>query len=344
MFLTKIFYRLALAALLMGTLPVSPSMAQSQVDNEKASVGEKISSFRTRLKQKLWRSPQEEATDHAQAKVQVSPSVAKTRSPQRQAVRSAAVAQATYQETRVRASPSSFRRPEELRDLEEVPALIDAEELPPMRSPMQDQRYSAEQPRLPPSQPAYGSRDASSMAGSGTRNEMVDQSPYSQMPQEPPLSANNPPAMQIEKYPDAQAQRYTADTAMQHDQRLGHYRNGNPRVRTAANSKQMTASQRVLRLQAENQQLIEMRNALRVENKRYNEMLKESRQTLVRIEASIEKALEQLAQANEKNVIQQQRIAELESENQKQVAESQRLLDSIRTKLDDVLIREITSK
>ena len=341
MFPTKILFRLALAALLLEALLVSPSMAQSQADNEKPSVGEKFSGFRTRLKQKLLRSLQEDAS--AQEKVQAQPTATDPRSPQRQAARSAAVAQATYQETRVRASPSSFRRPEELRDLEEVPAMIDAEELPPMRSSMQDQRYSAEQPRLPPNQQAYGSRDVSSMARSGTGNEMRDRSPYSQMPQEPPLPANNPPAMQIEKYTDAQAQRYSADTAMQHEQRLGHYRNGNPRVRTAANSKQLTASQRVLRLQAENQQLVEMRNALRVENKRYNEMLKESRQTLVRIEASIEKALGQLAQANEKNVIQQQRIAELESENQKQVAESQRLLDSIRTKLDDVLIREITS-
>lgn len=128
------------------------------------------------------------------------------------------------------------------------------------------------------------------------------------------------------------------------EQASGHYQNGYSRVDTLADQRQLTASQRVLQLQADNQTLTEQRDAALTENKRLSDIIIENQKLLTRADASIESAMKQLESSNHNNQILKQRIAQLVAEKESVVAESKRMLDSIRKRLDDVLIREISSK
>jgi DNA repair exonuclease SbcCD ATPase subunit len=106
----------------------------------------------------------------------------------------------------------------------------------------------------------------------------------------------------------------------------------------------MTASQRVLQLQSENKALMEQRDAMIAENKRLNAIIAENQKLLGQADTAIAASVKQLELANRNNQILKQRIVTLQSENESQMAESKRMLDSIRQRLDDVLIREISSK
>jgi hypothetical protein len=172
--------------------------------------------------------------------------------------------------------------------------------------------------------------------------------PHLQHPQQPP--AQQHPAQQSPE------QIYAADVAGQNSpdmarqnsplspQRTGHFQNGYSRVQTLAEQRQMTASQRVLQLQSENKALMEQRDAMIAENKRLNAIIAENQKLLGQADTAIAASVKQLELANRNNQILKQRIVTLQSENESQMAESKRMLDSIRQRLDDVLIREISSK
>ena len=126
-------------------------------------------------------------------------------------------------------------------------------------------------------------------------------------------------------------------------QRMGHFQNGFSRVQTLTDQQQVTASARVLQLQAQNEQLVAQIKAIQAESKRLNDIISENQKMLGRAEVSIGSSLEQLRAANQKNESLKQQIVRLQAESKMQKAESKRMLDSIRQRLDDVLIREISS-
>ena len=127
------------------------------------------------------------------------------------------------------------------------------------------------------------------------------------------------------------------------DYRTGHYRNGTALTVQQFN-RQETATQRVLKLQQENQKLTDARNSMSSENQRLMKLVQEKDRLLNQIEKAIEAARSELQNANQDNETLKRRIALLESEKADQLLASSRQMDAIRKQLDDVLMREITSK
>lgn len=106
---------------------------------------------------------------------------------------------------------------------------------------------------------------------------------------------------------------------------------------------QLTATERALQLESENRMLKSERDALIVENQRLRNLLDENRELLSRIEKAIAAARQELQHANGDNDKLKRQIFELENMQRSQQMESERLLDSIRQRLDDVLMREISN-
>ena len=149
--------------------------------------------------------------------------------------------------------------------------------------------------------------------------------------------------------PDYQAtmiqQGFQDPNAISHtDQRTGHFQNGFSHVRTLTDQHQITASERVLQLQAQVEALMAERKALIADNKRLSGIIAENRQMLGKAQSSIGASLTQLESANRNNAVLKQQIDRLIAENKSQKAESKRMLDSIQQRLNELLIREISSK
>jgi hypothetical protein len=124
----------------------------------------------------------------------------------------------------------------------------------------------------------------------------------------------------------------------------GHFDYGSGIQRQSTNRTQETATQRVLKLESENELLRSAKESLNAENQRLRNLLKDNRQLLAEIQAAIGVAQEELTNAKQRNGILEEKIAQLEREQKAQQIETARLLDSIRNNLDDVLMREMTGK
>ena len=124
----------------------------------------------------------------------------------------------------------------------------------------------------------------------------------------------------------------------------GHFDHGSGIQPQGANRTQVTATQRALILEKENDRLRSAKAALNAENQRLQRVLSENRKLLADIEAAIESANQELANANQHNEELQNKIVKLEAAQKAQQLETARLLDSIRNNLDDVLMREMTRK
>ena len=105
---------------------------------------------------------------------------------------------------------------------------------------------------------------------------------------------------------------------------------------------QETATQRLIRIQQEKDQIKTMYQKMLAENKRLKEQLGEKEQLLKQVETVIEKARQQIKTANVENEELRRQVTKLESDNESQRLASSRQLDAIRKKLDDVLMREIS--
>lgn len=125
--------------------------------------------------------------------------------------------------------------------------------------------------------------------------------------------------------------------------RTGHYQN-NAGLTQQEFDQQETATQKLMRLYAENQSLLENRRSMTAENKRLRDQLQEKTQLLSEIEVAIEAARKELQLADQQNSQLKKKIVQLEDENETQLLSSNRQLNAIRKKLDDVLMLEMTSK
>lgn len=144
--------------------------------------------------------------------------------------------------------------------------------------------------------------------------------------------------------PTATQLNYSNSNAFpQTEQRSGHFQNGFSHVRTLTDQQQVTASERALQLQDQVQSLMAERNALIAENRRLSGIIAENRKMLGKAEVSIGASVKQLEAVNRNNAVLKQQVERLIAENNSQKAESKRMLDSIQQRLDELLIREISS-
>lgn len=123
----------------------------------------------------------------------------------------------------------------------------------------------------------------------------------------------------------------------------GHFEHGMRIQGQRFDDNQMTATQRALKLEAENQILVSARESLKAENQRLARTVKESRDMLEEVQVAIEAAQQELSLANNENLALKRKVEDLEREKSLIVVESSRRLDEIRKRLDDVLMREISS-
>ena len=126
------------------------------------------------------------------------------------------------------------------------------------------------------------------------------------------------------------------------DYRTGHYQNEG--VSQIQFDQQITATQRVIKLRDQNQQLRDAYQSLAADNQRVQKLLREKEALLQEVSVAIESARGELQLATQENTEMKKHIAKLESENVKQTNTASKQLDDIRRKLDDVLMREITNK
>lgn len=106
---------------------------------------------------------------------------------------------------------------------------------------------------------------------------------------------------------------------------------------------QITATERALRLQSEIQELRNTQQSLLSQNRQLREELDATNSLLARVDAAMRDAEAQLREANYTNEELNQRIAEMEREHNQYLLQTDRMLESIRTELDDVLMREIAA-
>ena len=126
------------------------------------------------------------------------------------------------------------------------------------------------------------------------------------------------------------------------DYRTGHYQNEG--VSQIQFDQQITATQRVIKLRDQNQQLRDAYQSLAADNQRVQKLLREKEALLQEVSVAIESARGELQLATQENTEMKKHIAKLESENVKQTNTASKQLDDIRRKLDDVLMQEITNK
>ncbi len=123
--------------------------------------------------------------------------------------------------------------------------------------------------------------------------------------------------------------------------RAGHYQNVDGLTQQQLDQ-QETATQKAMRLYAENQSLLENQQALAIENKLLREQLMQKKKLLEEIESAIENARNELQMADQQNTKLKKQVVQLEAEKEQQLLASNRQLNSIRKKLDDVLMIEMT--
>ncbi|NND95823.1 MAG: hypothetical protein HKN47_00670 [Pirellulaceae bacterium] len=111
---------------------------------------------------------------------------------------------------------------------------------------------------------------------------------------------------------------------------------------TRLGSAQVTATEHALRLQDENARLKSSRDTLTVENRRLTEQLRSAQNLLQRMQQAMGDANGELETLANENRTLQQKITDLETEQKRQLYDADRMLQSIRQELDDVLMREIS--
>ena len=107
---------------------------------------------------------------------------------------------------------------------------------------------------------------------------------------------------------------------------------------------QTTATQHALRLKQENEQLHVTADALTAENERLRSELKRYSDLLEQSETAIESATLSLTSALKANQQLKHEVGNLRLQQQRKQLDTDRLLQSIRGELDDVLMREMTQE
>lgn len=107
---------------------------------------------------------------------------------------------------------------------------------------------------------------------------------------------------------------------------------------------QVTATQHALRLIEENGDLKAKLAMLESENRRLKEKYSESENTLARSTNAVKEAQKEIEALVNSNADLQKRLDESEKRYNRHLLETDRMLQSIREELDDVLVREISSK
>ncbi len=103
----------------------------------------------------------------------------------------------------------------------------------------------------------------------------------------------------------------------------------------------ITATEHALRLKQENQELKARLLSSTESNTRLLEELQKSRELLAELNAAMTSAHQELMYAESTNAELRAKLNDLESEHQRALLETDRMLDSIRNELDDALMREI---
>jgi hypothetical protein len=106
---------------------------------------------------------------------------------------------------------------------------------------------------------------------------------------------------------------------------------------------QLTATEHALRLQAENEQLKSARESLLSDNQRLKQQAATSRELLNRMSTAITGAEQALQKAEIANQELARQVAEAQRQQKQDQLNADRMLQSIRDELDDVLMREISS-
>lgn len=106
----------------------------------------------------------------------------------------------------------------------------------------------------------------------------------------------------------------------------------------------MTATEHALRLKEENELLKRSRESVLADNQRLRDQLNAAKDLLERMKTAMTGAQQELENAANANLHLQQKIAELERQQTRSQHDTERLLESIRGELDDVLMREMALK
>ncbi len=106
----------------------------------------------------------------------------------------------------------------------------------------------------------------------------------------------------------------------------------------------MTATQHALRLMEENGDLKARLAVIEAENGRLKEKLAQSENLLGRSTQAVEAAHQEIESLGVVNRDLQKKLNESEQRHGRYLMETDRMLQSIREELDDVLVREISSK
>jgi hypothetical protein len=105
---------------------------------------------------------------------------------------------------------------------------------------------------------------------------------------------------------------------------------------------QITATEHALRLKDENEKLIADRESLIERNMRLQRELEASKTMIGKLNAALSDAEKSLDEADSTNRALRQQLASLRSEHERSLLATDRMLDSLRAELDDMLMREIT--
>ena len=114
---------------------------------------------------------------------------------------------------------------------------------------------------------------------------------------------------------------------------------GGTRLGTA----QMTATEHALRLQEENMKLKAIHTSLQAEIQRLKKDAESTEAFIDRMGLAVSNAQQELTRLEKRNEDLRKELVDLESEKKRQQLEHDRMLQSIRDELDDVLMREIAS-
>lgn len=104
---------------------------------------------------------------------------------------------------------------------------------------------------------------------------------------------------------------------------------------------QVTATEKALNLMRENELLRASRDTLTNDNQRLRETLQTTQDLLARSNQAIEAASEQLNASDATNQRLTQKIADMESQHKRYLMDTERMLNSLRDELDEVLVSEI---
>ncbi len=107
---------------------------------------------------------------------------------------------------------------------------------------------------------------------------------------------------------------------------------------------QITATEHALRLKKENELLQLSRASVLADNQRLRDQLNATKDLLERMKSAMTGAQEELENAAHANLQLKQKVAELERQQKRNQLDTERMLESIRGELDDVLMREMALK